>query len=1127
MTETPIDFINIFVHPPGDLLYYLVVIAVTQVSFFMALGQRLRRRGERAPTRYTIATLGVVITWAMLMVGALFTLLSGQPANAILPPMERVAHVVTILLIGWAFLTADHELWDRGANMVVLALLVLVVLGYIFTGMEWSGLYQSTEFNRSTFGMTWAFIPAVLAIVGVVLAIIYFRWITDAPLKAVYFGLMLVGSIAALTSIVQGTLEGDYVGVMRLTFLASLLIVPVVIYRVIVGTLEAELDTLSNTEPVFTPQIITQPAPPKIDASAVSSNERDSAQLMRALGMILERATLQSIPERIVASAITALKADMGVLMKPQDANYAEIIVGSDKFIERKISTIAINLDDQPTLVNAIERRAQRPLYPDRNDKELSDLYSRLDIDSMGATYFQPLVTEKEVLAILMIGMPYTRRELSDQEQELLKGIGIIAANLLALSYAPRDTKSTREQKVLTSDFDQDTAAIQQAPSELDAAHEQIVALSSQIAELTAKLDEERNQVAAKLSDSQEGLSVSQRIVAITADQERLRDERDQLATQLRDAETMLAGVGMTDNEAVFKTLIDNLNRDREALVRQRDRLHEQINDMRTTQSAPLPHIVQEMIERMGQEKGQLEVERDRLQNKLGDLESQLTALGVEGGAGLTQLVGQLYEQRANLQAKNESIKSERDALAAEQSQYQDAIRRESERDTRLQKLENDIKNLASDREAALKQRDRAWGEREELLFGQEELRAQANRLLTEAQSFENELLDSQAEAGELRTQVQGLADQISTLMSERDRLVAELSATESEKEGLMARVEGDRDRIAQLGADGVGSLTRMIDTLSSQRAALERQLHESALALAGAEDRIQMLQIRADATPQIAYQTDNPEVILGMLQELRTPLTSIVGYVDLVLNESAGILGEMQHKFLQRVSANVSRLSSMIDDLVRITFLDAGRFVLKRHDVDVIALIEDALTNATQQLREKGLTVHLNLQDDLPPVRGDLDALTQVIAQLLTNAYLVSASGRSIYITARRYQPKQASPVAVPMGDSLFISIEDRGGGIPQEEQSRVFARKYKAENPLIQGLGDTGVSLAIAKALVEAHGGAIWFDTVDGVGSTFSLVLPFEGNAHPLNARNIQNGRLLYDARAGDTTVASTSQD
>jgi len=185
VTGTPIDFINIFVRPPGDLLYYLAVIAIAQTSFFMALGQRLRRRGERPPGRYLIGTLGTVFVWALLMIGALFALLGGEPADALLPPLERAAQMITLIVLGWAFLTADHEPSGRTGNMVALGLMILVIFGYVYTGMEWTSLYQRAEFNSSGFGAAWTFISALLALTGIILSAAYWRYVTDAPLKLV------------------------------------------------------------------------------------------------------------------------------------------------------------------------------------------------------------------------------------------------------------------------------------------------------------------------------------------------------------------------------------------------------------------------------------------------------------------------------------------------------------------------------------------------------------------------------------------------------------------------------------------------------------------------------------------------------------------------------------------------------------------------------------------------------------------------------------------------------------------------------------------------------------------------------------------------------------------------------
>jgi signal transduction histidine kinase len=124
----------------------------------------------------------------------------------------------------------------------------------------------------------------------------------------------------------------------------------------------------------------------------------------------------------------------------------------------------------------------------------------------------------------------------------------------------------------------------------------------------------------------------------------------------------------------------------------------------------------------------------------------------------------------------------------------------------------------------------------------------------------------------------------------------------------------------------------------------------------------------------------------------------------------------------------------------------------------------------------------------------ADRDALTQIVGQLLTNAYLVSPPDSEIFITARQETVNLLQNGNSKPTDSLLVSVEDRGGGITPEDEARVFARKYKAENPLIQGLGDTGVGLSIAKALVEVHGGRLWLETREQVGSIFSFALPLE---------------------------------
>jgi signal transduction histidine kinase len=1128
VTTITAPFLELFVRPPGDLFYFLVVFALAQVSLFMALGQRLRHPRERAAQQYLWAALGVVLAWSSLLIGALIALAANQPANALLPPMERAVQAISIALIAWGFITSDSEEWGLLPALILLVGIGVMAVGYVSSAFEWATARTTDEFNRTSAATIWTAISVLIAGGGLLLLILFVRRVQDAPLKALYFLVLLIGFGLTLYQTTQGMLAGSAAGAARLAFITSLVFLPVVIYRLVVGMLEAEVDLLRGTvappPPAVSPDTAALsatarmktsasaddlPPPPIPQQMAAAGTERESAQLMRALGMMLEQASPDTIPERIIEAALNSLKADIGALLIIQDANYADVAVGIDRTMKRRF-TGTINLNDQPTLQNAIERRLQRPLYLDRNLDELRDLYTRIDVEQTGPAYFQPLVHERELLAVLLVALPYAGRELNESEQALLKGIGIIAASLLRLSYSAQQARLEAEGRIIQAmvqgvtpdDLPADVALIpaESVRAELEAARQQIADLNREIASLRLLLDDERSKVTDALSDSEEGASISQRIIALNAEYQKMVEERDRLALRLRDAETALATVSAAgpgqDTDQLIRAMLEGVNREREQLVEQRDRLQRELDELRAAIGAPMPQVVREMIDRISVEKARAELERAELSAKLTEIETQLAALGISGGpAGLAQILGELYEQRAALQVRYDALKAERDALVQERQQLEDLMAREEERETQLRKLQSDLIRLAADREAIGRKYDKLRAERDELLARQEALKTNQDQALQQASSIEVALERQHAEEHSLRVQIEALMTERSQLMRERDRLRAERQALEMERDGLLARAEGDRERLAQLGIDGIGSLTAMIDELTTQRTQLETELAEARTKIAALQDRIDMLQLRAGGgQTQVIYRPDNPEQFISMVHELRTPMTSIVGYVDLLLNESAGILGEMQRKFLQRVSSNVSRLEAMLDDLVRITTLDAGRFALEAQPINLVEIIEDAVTRASVQLREKEIAIQLNLDDDLPLIRADRDAMTQVINQLLTNAYLVSPVGGDITISATLYSPARSLNGHTPQTDSILISVQDQGGGIPPEDLPRVFARKYRAENPLVPGLGDTGVGLAIAKALVEAHAGEVWVETQAGLGSAFNCLLPLE---------------------------------
>jgi signal transduction histidine kinase/GAF domain-containing protein len=244
------------------------------------------------------------------------------------------------------------------------------------------------------------------------------------------------------------------------------------------------------------------------------------------------------------------------------------------------------------------------------------------------------------------------------------------------------------------------------------------------------------------------------------------------------------------------------------------------------------------------------------------------------------------------------------------------------------------------------------------------------------------------------------------------------------------------------------------------------------------------------DITAEAESQQARDEFVASLSQELRTPMTSITGYTDLLLGESVGVIGEMQRKFLQRIKANIERMGSMLNDLIGITAIDAGQLEIRPSVVSMAELIEDMLIGARAQLEENEITLTMKLLEEMPPVEADPDSVRQIMSNLLGNAIKSTPTGGDIEISTI-IEASQDGPVK-DLPAFLRVSIRDSGGGIAEKDMERVFERFYRAERPLIEGLGETGVGLSIVKSLVEAHGGRVWVESEIGEGATFHFLLP-----------------------------------
>lgn len=356
-----------------------------------------------------------------------------------------------------------------------------------------------------------------------------------------------------------------------------------------------------------------------------------------------------------------------------------------------------------------------------------------------------------------------------------------------------------------------------------------------------------------------------------------------------------------------------------------------------------------------------------------------------------------------------------------------------------------------------------------------EEYRLQIEALRNEKNAIATELGEIEKNA----TENQNQSKKIEALLALQEEAQHEITILQKENEELSARDFADtEDKINAIKNAGAEHVEQELRATLQEVARLQNQQ-------AKANSRI----LELESAPQKENPSEQAAVIASISQELRQPMSSIVGYTDLLLGESVGILGALQRKFVDRIKASIERIGSLIDDMIQVTTLELGLSELKAEPVDLNMIIDNAMAYTSSQAREKNTSIHLDLPKTLPPIHADNDAIQQILIHLLQNAGAASPIDGRITLRVQNHAENEQ--------DFILIQVSDTGGGIPTEDIPRVFTRLYRAENVLIQGVGDTGVGLSIAKTLTEAQNGRIWVNSEEGIGATFSVILPVSASS------------------------------
>lgn len=230
-------------------------------------------------------------------------------------------------------------------------------------------------------------------------------------------------------------------------------------------------------------------------------------------------------------------------------------------------------------------------------------------------------------------------------------------------------------------------------------------------------------------------------------------------------------------------------------------------------------------------------------------------------------------------------------------------------------------------------------------------------------------------------------------------------------------------------------------------------------------------------------------EFVGVVAHELKTPMTSIRGFADLLLGGVVGPMNEQQRNFLGTIRSNADRLTSLINDLNDVTKLQTDRMAMEMAPINFGDVVQETLRPLQRLIEDKGQRIDLQVSDKLPAIYADQNRLIQVMTNLITNAHKYTPDEGTIVITARPGRNVWDSKGAPEV---LHVTVKDDGIGISEEDQAQLFKPYFRTTNPEALDQPGTGLGLVIVRGIIQQHGGQIWLESKLGQGSTFHVTIP-----------------------------------
>lgn len=290
-----------------------------------------------------------------------------------------------------------------------------------------------------------------------------------------------------------------------------------------------------------------------------------------------------------------------------------------------------------------------------------------------------------------------------------------------------------------------------------------------------------------------------------------------------------------------------------------------------------------------------------------------------------------------------------------------------------------------------------------------------------------------------------------------------------------------------------------VVDTVTfiAMKSMMTRQLHVESITasyneLSAANQRLRSSLERLQELDQM-----KSSFLAMVSHELKTPLTSVIGYSEMLIDGVAGELNAEQQRYLGTIKDKGENLLDLIGSLLDLSRIESGAMELSLSDVSIDRVVDDAVSSVVPQASKKRIELTHLVEGDLPVLKADRDKLRQILINLLGNAVKFTPDSGRVQIRVDRWRGPRQDPdptdrFGPPDEDFLRAQVIDDGIGIPPEKLEKIFESFYQVDSSITREYGGTGLGLAITKKLVEAHKGEIRVDSQPGQGTRFTILLP-----------------------------------